>query len=637
MPKNMKFKTETQKILHLVTHSLYSNRDIFLRELISNASDAIDKARFESLTNNDLLEGDSDWKIKLAVDKENNSITIMDNGIGMNEEDVIENLGTIAKSGTQAFLEIIQQGNLKDSPELIGQFGVGFYSAFMVADRVTVKTRRAGGKDEAILWECHGEEEYTIEKSSKDARGTEITLYLNEESREYLEEWKIRDIVKKYSDYIEFPVSMDIERSETPRDEDGKPKEGAEPVKTVKEEILNSQKAIWLRPKEEIKDEEYEEFYRHLSHDFSSPLTHLHYKVEGTTEFTSLIYLPAKRPFNLFTKDQPKNNVHLYVKRVFILKESESVLPEYLRFVSGVVDSSDLPLNVSREHLQEHRILKTIKKNLVKKVLTSLKDMKEKDFDKYKGFYEEFGTLLKEGVYTDHENKELLLSLLLFKSTKTGDDEYTDLDKYVQNMVSGQEDVYYIPGESLEDVKHASHLEVFREKDYEVLYFVEPIDEIMMQMVTDYQEKKLKSVTRGDIDLGKKDEKEKEAENEKYKSLNEFIQKSLEDHVKEVKLSDRLTSSACCLVADEFGMSAHMEKLMSAYNKDMPKTKRIMEINPGHAVVVKMQSLFEAKNDDPILKEYAELLYDQALIVEGSKLPDPVRFTERLSNLMLKN
>ncbi len=634
--KNLKFKAQTQKILHLVTHSLYSNSDIFLRELISNASDAIDKVRFESLTQPDILEGNSEWKIKIVADKENNTLTLSDNGIGMNEEEVIENLGTIAKSGTETFLEMAKQNGDKSNPELIGQFGVGFYSAFMVTDKITVRTRKAGDKDAGVLWECTGEEDFSIETITKESRGTDIILHMNEDSKDYLEEWKIREIVKKYSDYIEFPVTMDIERSETPMDKDGKPVEGAEPVKTIEEETLNSKKAIWLRDKTGVTDQEYEEFYKHISHDFSKPLTHVHYSVEGTTEFTALIYIPSVQPFNLFMKEAPKNNIHLYVKRVFILKESEAILPEYLRFISGVVDSSDLPLNVSREHLQEHRVLKTIRKNLISKVLSTLKDLKEKEYTKYKEFYSQFGTILKEGVYSDYDRKASLLELLLFQTTKTTDGESKTLDQYISDMAEDQKEIYYIPGESVKDVERASHLEIFKEKNYEVLYFVEPIDEIMIQNVIDYKEKKFKSILKGDIELGEKDESKTKEVNEKFKTFNDFIKGSLEEHIKEVRISDRLTKSACCLIGDEHDMSAHLQKIMKAYNKDTPESKRIMEINPNHQLIEKMKGLFESDKDEPRLKDYAELLYDQALIAEGSKIPDPVQFNERLSNLMLQ-
>ncbi len=634
--KNLKFKAQTQKILHLVTHSLYSNSDIFLRELISNASDAIDKVRFESLTQSDILEGNSEWKIKIVADKENNTLTLSDNGIGMTEEEVIENLGTIAMSGTEAFLEMAKQNGDKSNPELIGQFGVGFYSAFMVADKIIVRTRKAGNENTGVQWECTGEEDFSIDAITKKGRGTDIILHINEKSKDYLEEWKIREIVKKYSDYIEFPVTMDIERSETPTDKDGKPIEGEDPVKTVEEETLNSKKAIWLRDKTGVTDQEYEEFYKHISHDFSKPLTHMHYSVEGTTEFTALIYIPSVQPFNLFMKEAPKNNVHLYVKRVFILKESEAILPEYLRFISGVVDSSDLPLNVSREHLQEHRVLKTIRKNLISKVLSTLTELKEKEYSRYKEFYTQFGTILKEGVYSDFERKESLLGLLLYQTTKTTDGDLKTLDQYIKDMPEDQKEVYYIPGESIKDVQSASHLEIFREKDYEVLYFVEPIDEIMMQNVMDYKDKKFKSIITGDINLDKKDEAKTKEVNEKFKSFNDFIKGSLDQHIKEVRISDRLTKSACCLVGDEHDMSAHLQKIMKAYNNDTPDSKRIMEINPNHQLIEKVLGLFETNKDEPRLKEYAELLYDQALIAEGSKIPDPVQFNERLSNLMLQ-
>ncbi len=633
--KNLKFKTETQKILHLVTHSLYSNRDIFLRELISNASDAIDKARFESLTNADILEGNSEWKIKIIPDKENNTITISDNGIGMNEDEVIENVGTIAKSGTQGFLELAQQAEeLKDHPELIGQFGVGFYSSFMAADKVTLISRRAGDKNAAVKWDASGEEEYLLETVTKESRGTDVILHLNEDSKDYLEEYKIREIVTKYSDFIEFPITMDVERTEYPKEEDGKVKEGEEPIKKIEEETLNSKKAIWLRSKDEISSEEYEEFYKHISHDFSKPLTHMHYKVEGTTEFTSLLYLPEKQPFNMLAGDIPKNNIHLYVKRVFITKNDEALLPQYLRFVSGVVDSSDLPLNVSRESLQENRVMMTIKKNLVNKVLNTLTELKDNEFSKYKDFFVEIGGIIKEGVYSDYGNREKLLSLLLFQSSKTEDKQYISLDDYIKNMPEDQKEIFYITGETRAEVEKASHIEAFKEKNYEVLFLVDSIDEIVIQHVTEYKDKKLQSILKGDIDLGKKEEIKKKEE--EYKTFIDFVKGALEERVKEVRLSDRLISSACCLVSDDHDMSVHMEKIMRAYNKDAPKSKRILEINPNHKVIEKMQSLYNQNKEDLQLKDFAELLYDQALITEGSKIPDPDKFSQRLYDLMMK-
>ncbi|MDH4128321.1 MAG: molecular chaperone HtpG [Spirochaetota bacterium] len=637
-----KFKAETKKILHLVTHSLYSNKDIFLRELISNASDAIDKIRFESLTNKEILENNSDWKIKIIADKEKNTLTISDNGIGMNKDEVIENLGTIAKSGTEAFVKLAQQGELKNHPELIGQFGVGFYSALMVADKVTVITRRAGDKNDAVKWECTGEEEFTIDTVAKEARGTDIILHLTEDYKDYLEDYKIRDIVKRYSDYIEFPVTMDVEREEVPKsdklvDMDGKPIEGAKPVKVIVEETLNTKKAIWLRDKNEVTEDEYKEFFKHISNDFTEPLVHVHYKIEGATEFTALIYIPSMRPFNLFTKDQPKNNVHLYVKRVFILKNSEAILPEYFRFISGVVDSSDLPLNISREVLQEHHILRAIRKNLVKKVISTLKDLKDKEYDKYKGFYDQFSSMLKEGIISDYENRESLLDLLLYRSNKTTGNEYISLDRYIQNMPSEQKDIYYITGDSYKDVENASHLEVFKEKGYAVLFFVEPIDEIMATNAIVYKDKHFKSVMKGDLDIGEKDKAKIKEKSEEYKSLTDFMQKSLDEHVKEVRLTERLVNSASCIVGDEFDMSIHLEKVMKAYNKDLPPTKRILEINPKHPVVEKIKTLFEKDNNDPKVRDYAELLYDQALIAEGSKVSDPNKFNQRLYDLILTN
>ena len=495
-----KFETEVQQLLDLVIHSLYSNKDIFLRELISNASDAIDKIRFESHSNEALLEGNSDWKIKIIPDKAAGTLTISDNGIGMSMAEVEENIGTIARSGTRAFMENIKGKNLADNPELIGQFGVGFYASFMVADRVTLTTRRAGSKDAGCRWESTGDGSYTIEECDKGTRGTDIILHLKEEAREYLDEWKIRSIVKKYSDYVQYPIVMDITRKEPAKGRGRQAViEGGGDIERTTEETLNSMKAIWTRPKSEITDEEYEEFYKHISHDFEKPLKTIHYSAEGVSEFKALLYIPSHKPFDLFLREH-KRGVHLYVKRVFITDNCEALLPDYLRFMKGVVDSSDLPLNVSREILQEDVQIKRIQKNLVGKVLSTLAEMKEKTPEDYLKFYEEFGPVLKEGIHFDFANKEKLQELVLFESSKTEAGNFVSLKEYVERMPEGQKEIYFITGTSRSAVERSPHLEIFRKKEYEVLFMTDPVDEWVSQSLTEYDGKKLKAVDRGDLE-----------------------------------------------------------------------------------------------------------------------------------------
>ncbi|HKZ17833.1 MAG TPA: molecular chaperone HtpG [Geobacteraceae bacterium] len=634
------FQTEVQQLLDLVIHSLYSNRDIFLRELISNASDAIDKARFESHTNPAVLENDPDWKIKLIPDKDAGTLTIRDNGIGMSMEEVESNIGTIAKSGTRAFLENLKGQNIKDHPEMIGQFGVGFYASFMAADKVTLVTRRAGERTAATRWESVGDGSYTIEECSKETRGTDVTLHLKEDMREYLDEWRIRSIVKKYSDYVQYPVTMDITREELPQGIDGKPIEGAEKIKKTEEETLNSMKAIWTRPKSEITEDEYNEFYKHISHDFNNPFRTIHYAAEGTSEFKALLYIPEQKQFDLFLHDPHRKGVHLYVKRVFITDRCENLLPEYLRFVKGVVDSSDLPLNVSREILQEDVQIKRIQKNLVGKVLGTLAEMKEKTPEDYLKFYGEFGAVLKEGIHFDHANKEKLQELLLYQSSKTEPGKYVSLKEYVERMPSAQKEIYYITGTDRSAVENSPHLEICRRKDYEVLFLIDPIDEWVAQSLMEYDGKKLKSVLKGELEVDTEEEKkEKEVKQEEakkqYLGLLEFIKDKLAEKVQEVRLSSRLTDSACCLVADEYGMNAHMERILKAMNQDVPESKRILELNPDHAIMQILNRLYEQDRGSGKLADYCELLYDQALLTEGSPIKDPLRFTKLISELMV--
>ncbi|MBT0663207.1 molecular chaperone HtpG [Geobacter pelophilus] len=640
MSKSTKqFQTEVQQLLDLVIHSLYSNRDIFLRELISNASDAVDKVRFEAHSNESLLEGNTDWKIKIVPDKTAGTLTILDNGIGMSMAEVEENIGTIARSGTKAFMESLKGQNLANNPELIGQFGVGFYSSFMVADRVEIVTRKAGDPAAGCRWESTGDGSYTIEDCTKESRGTAITLHLKEEMKEYLEEWKIKSIIKKYSDYVQYPICMDITRKEPVKGVDGKVIEGGGDIETTTEETLNSMKAIWTRPKSEITDDEYEEFYKHISHDYDKPLKTIHYSAEGTSEFRSILYIPAHRPFDLFYKDQ-KKGVQLYVKRVFISDHCEDLLPDWLRFMKGVVDSSDLPLNVSREILQQDVEIKRIQKSLVTKTLATLAEMKEKENEEYLKFYKEFGPVLKEGLHFDYANKEKLQELVLFESSKTEPGSFVSLKEYVERMPETQKEIYFQTGTSREAVENSPHMEALRKKDYEVLFLIDPVDEWVTQALHEYDGKKLKAVDRGDLELDTEEEKKeheqkREEAKKQFGSLLDFIKGKLEDRVKEVRFSSRLTDSSCCLVADEYGINANMERIMKAMNQDIPESKRVLELNPDHPIVSVMGKLFEKDKENPRLADYCELLFDQALLTEGSPIKDPLRFTRLVSELMV--
>jgi molecular chaperone HtpG len=634
-----KFETEVQQLLDLVIHSLYSNKEIFLRELISNASDAIDKVRFESHSNMDLLEGNSDWKIKLHADKDAGTLTITDNGIGMNLDEVADNIGTIAKSGTRNFVESLKAQNLTDNPELIGQFGVGFYASFMVADKVVLTTRKAGEKQFGCRWESTGDGSYTIEECEKETRGTEIVLHMKDEMKEYLDEWRIRSIIKKYSDYVQYPVVMDVTRSEPVKDQDGKVIEGGGNIDTTTEETLNSMKAIWTRPKSEITEEEYQEFYKHISHDYDKPLSTIHYSAEGVSEFKAIVYIPSHKPFDLFMRDH-KKGVHLYVKRVYITDNCEALLPDYLRFIKGVVDSSDLPLNVSREILQEDVQIKRIQKSLVGKILSTLAEMKEKTPEDYLKFYAEFGPVLKEGIHFDHANKEKIQDLLLFESSKTENGKFVSLKEYLERMPEGQKEIYYITGMSRSSVENSPYMEVFRKKEYEVLYMTDPVDEWVVQTVTEYNEKHLKAIDRGDLELDSEEEKKaheakKEEAKKEFGSVISFIQDTLKEKVKEVRLSSRLTESACCLVADEMGLNANMEKILKSMNQEVPEAKRILELNPDHPIMQVMTAMFEKDKENAKLADYCELLFDQALLTEGTPIKDPLRFTKLVSELMV--
>jgi len=618
------FKTELKQLLDIIIHSLYSNKEIFLRELVSNACDAIDKVRFESLTHQDILEGDDDWKIRIVPDRENNTLTVSDNGLGMSRDSIIEELGTIARSGTQAFLERLKEAEAGDRPDLIGQFGVGFYASLMVADRVTVHSRQAGDAG-GVRWETDGQGTFTVESAEKASRGTDVILRLREEDREFLETWKIRQIVKKYSDFIEHPIVMDVE------EEDDKKK------KTVTETVLNSRKALWLRPRSDITDEDYKDFYLHVSHNFDDPGKTIHYTAEGTHEFTALLFLPSRRPFDMFWPEA-KAGLHLYIKRVFIMDHCEKLLPTWLRFMKGVVDSSDLPLNVSREMLQQNPLLDRIRAALVKKVQGTLEEMKKEAPDDYLAFYREFGAVLKEGLSDPVSDREKLADLLLFESTRTEAGKMTSLEDYVEGMAEGQENVYYLIGENRGLIENSPYLETFKDRGWEVLLLSDAIDEWAIPGLGEYKGKKLKPVDRGALDdAGDDGEKDKEAE-KKYESLFEFLNDKIEN-VKGVRLSRRLKESAACLVADEGDPGAHMERLMRQIGRggEVPEAKRILEVNPDHPAVQALQELFETSPDDDRIETYGRLLLDQATLAEGSMVDDPQAMARRINELLARD
>ncbi len=637
--ETFQFKTDDQQILNLIINSLYSNREIFLRELISNASDAIDRLRFKAQTEPEALGDDTEFKIKLIPDGDKRTLEIADNGIGMTRDDVVENIGTIAQSGTGAFMKAIQQAQESEglSPELIGQFGVGFYSAFIVADRITLITRAAGAPaDQAVRWESAGDGTYTIETVEKPERGTRIILELkpvpegDDEADNFTEEYTIRHIVKKHSDFVAYPVVMDVEREEPVDDADalvdgdGKKIEG-QTQKVVKEETLNSMKAIWLKDKDDVTEEEHEEFYKHLSHDWNPPLAHLHMKLEGVTEYVALLYVPSKAPFELFHPGK-KHGLSLYSKRVFIMDDCQELFPEYLRFVKGVVDAPDLNLNVSREILQQDAVVRNIRKNLVKKMLGLLTDM---EAEKYEQFYLEFGPVLKEGMHTDFANRDRIADLLRYQTTQS-EGKWVSLKDYVAGMKDDQKEIYYITGDNLESLKNHPHLEQLKDKGLEVLLMTDPVDEWVVSSLPEYDGKKLISAEKGDLDLDKVDEDKKKS----FGKLFEHMQKNLEEKIKEVRPSTRLKESMACLTGDTYDMSAYMEKIMKASGQSMPETKRILEINVNHPAIAMINDVFEKDKDDARLGEYIGLIYDLALIGEGGRVADPSKMSKIVGDLM---
>jgi molecular chaperone HtpG len=620
MPETLEFKAELKQLLHLITHSLYSDREIFLRELISNASDAINKVRFDALANADRLEGNTDWKIKLTPDASAKTLTISDNGVGMTRAEVIENLGTVAQSGTKAFLEAAKlAGKSGDAPGLIGQFGVGFYSAFMVADKVTVVTRPAGTPADGTRWESDGQGTFTLEAAEKPTRGTDVILHLKDDAKEFLEPYRLRALVRKFSDFLEFPVVMDVEK-----EVDGK--------KEVTEETLNSRKAIWLRNKSEVKPDEYAEFYKSLSHDTEAPAEVIHYKAEGKTEFRVLAFVPAKKPF-AYDWEEPHGGLRLYVQRVLIMERCEQVLPHYLRFVRGVVDSSDLPLNVSRELLQQNPLLDVIQKSVVKNILDTLAGMKNLEYEKYLVFYAGFGPTLKEGVARDWANREKVADLLLFESANTEPGKFTTLADYVAKMPADQTDIYYLIGESAEQLRRSPYLEAFRAKGRDVLLLTDPVDEFAIPGLHTYKGKPLKAADRADTATG---DSVSEDLKERFASVILFLKGKLPE-VADVRLTTRLTESAACLVSEGAGTSAHLERLMERMGREAGGQKRVLELNPTNPAVEALRELHIKDSTDPRLEGYARLLYEQAVIAEGSPVTDPVAFARRVNALIARD
>jgi molecular chaperone HtpG len=618
------FQAEVKQLLHLMIHSLYSNKEIFLRELISNASDAADKLRFEALSDASLYGTDADLRIRVSFDKAARTLTVADNGIGMSRDEVIANIGTIAKSGTREFFQALTGDQAKDA-HLIGQFGVGFYSSFIIADRVSLVTRRAGlAASEAVRWESDGGGEYSIEAVDKPERGTEVTLHLREGEDELLDDFRLRALIRKYSDHIAIPIRME----KSVWDEEAKAHKPA-----GEDETVNQASALWARPKAEISDEQYQEFYKHVAHDFEPPLAWTHNRVEGRQEYTQLLYLPAHAPFDLYDRTH-RHGVKLYVRRVFIMDDAEQLLPVYLRFVRGVVDSSDLPLNVSREILQQSKDIEAIRSGCTKRVLALLEDLAQNQKEKYAGFWKEFGLVLKEGVGEDHANKDKIAGLLRFASTHNDSEEQTaSFADYLARMKPGQEKIYYVTADSFLAAKNSPHLEVFRKKGIEVLLLAERVDEWLVSNLTEFEGKPLASVARGDLDLGKLEDEAEKKEQEKqageYKDLTDKIKGALGEQVKEVRVTLRLTASPACLVSDQYDMGGNLARILKAAGQKVPDSKPIMEINPGHPLVQRL------KYEETQFADWSQVLFDQALLAEGGQLEDPAGFVKRLNELML--
>lgn len=642
------FQAETKQLLDLMIHSIYTNREIFLRELISNGSDAIDKLHYEALTNRDLLEGDTEFSIRLAIDKDKKTLTVADNGIGMDKEDIKANIGTIARSGTKAFLERLKaekedSENVSDK-ELIGQFGVGFYSAFMVAKAVTVLTRKAG-TDTGYCWKSTGDGSYTLTECDVKHHGTAVVLELKDEfttgEDDFLDESRLSELVKKYSDYIRYPIMMNVTVKEVPKNEDGQPVEGAEPIEKTELKTLNSMQPLWTRNKSDIKDEEYADFFRHQFYEWEKPMEVFHTKAEGTVEYTALLFIPGSAPMNLYYSDY-EPGIQLYSRHVFIMDKCKDLLPEYLRFVKGLVDSPDLSLNISREMLQQSRNLKVIGKNLEKTILKTLARKAEKERPEYEKFWNEFGKSIKIGIYsgmmTGENNADKLKDLVLFYSARQ--DRLVTLKEYVEAMKDGQQKIYYAVGKDKESIDALPQTELLKDRDLDVLYLFDPVDEFAIEALHEYDGKSFHSVSRGDLDLDDDTFKEEKKKNEDLAKDNEGllqdVRKALESKVVDVRLSNRLKSGAVCLVADAAGPSVAMEQAFAGADNPFMKARRILEINPHHELFNKLKTLHDGETNEDAFKEYSELLYDQALLLEGIMPEDPVVFAQRLAKMMAK-
>jgi len=615
--ERFEFKAEVKELLNLVINSLYSHKEIFLRELISNASDAIDKARYLSLTNSELNLTATEWKIKIVPDNNANTLTIIDNGIGMNREDAVNNLGTIARSGTKEFLETLKKVKETGDINLIGQFGVGFYSAFMVANKIEVISKKIG-EDKAIKWQSTADGSFEVDSAEREGFGTTVILHLKDDDKDFIDEWRIKQIVKKYSDYIEYPIILITKKD-----------------KKEEEEVLNSRQAIWLKPKTEIKPDEYNEFYKHISHDFNDPLEVIHYKAEGTNEFTALLFIPSKKPFDIYYKSA-KIGPALYVKKVQIMDACEDLIPIYLRFIKGVLDASDLPLNVSREMLQNNRQVNNIKKNIAKKVLDTLKNMKKTDPEKYERFFNEFGDVLKEGIHIDFEKKEEIASLMIF-NTLHNRDKKIDLDKYLENLKDGQDEIYYITGKSADDIIRSPQLEYFKNRSIDVIFFTGEFDELIIGGLFEYKGKKLKSITKGEIKFKDEDIKDLKEKEKSYKRLLERIKEELKDDIADVKPSPRLTDSLCCLVGDENSMDESMRKFFESMGQEVPKSKKTLEVNINHPLMKKLKDLYDLDQKSSKITEISKIILDIALIVEGEKPKDTATFSQKITELLLSN
>lgn len=624
--ETLSFEAEVKQLLHLVTHSLYSNKEVFLRELISNASDAADKLRYEALSDAALYENDGELKIWLDFDKAHKTISVRDNGIGMMRDEVIENLGTIAKSGTRAFLDALSADNAKDS-QLIGQFGVGFYSAFIVADKVVVRTRRAGTQaDQGVSWESSGEGQYTINNIAKPGHGTEVVLHLKDDALEFLDPVKLRSIIRKYSDHVLLPIMMEkIEESQEKTEEVSDKKQ---------EEMVNRANALWTLSKSDIKEEDYKELYKHIAHDFEDPLTWSHNRVEGKLEYISLLYLPTRAPFDLWNRDQQRG-LKLYVKRVFIMDEAEHLMPLYLRFVKGIVDSNDLPLNISRELLQSNQTIEKIKAGCVKRVLSMLEDLAKNNPEKYKAFWKEFGQVLKEGPAEDFANKDRIAHLLRFSSTHTNSEtQDVTLADYVARMKESQQKIYYVIADTFNAAKNSPLLEVFRQKGIEVILLSDRVDEWLMGHLTEFDGKQLQSVAKGDLDLGELDEEtkaEKEAAEKDFDATLKRFKDALNNDVKEVRLTHRLTDSPACIVFDDNDLSGHMQRILSAAGQSFDQSRPILELNPKHPLITRVKQ----EENTERFASWANILLNQALLVEGEQLQDPAGFVKGLNELLL--